>query len=223
MRVLVTGNEADHDCGFVGDALRDLGASLVPLLREDHVGWPALDGIDLVVSLGSSWSVYWHDVATSVKAEAALLRTAHDRGTPILGICFGSQVLAHALGGSVERAPLPEIGWYGVTPLPVADGLIDVGPWFQWHSDRWTAPDGAEVLAISPVGNQAFRIGRSTAVQFHPELNTLILDRWLDPIGRSEFAALGLDADALCHQTDREHDGARVRAAQFVDAVSRTW
>ena len=223
MRVLVIGNEADHDSGFVGDALRDLGASLVPLLREDHAGWPDLDGIDLVVSLGSSWSVYRPEVATSVEAEAALLRTAHDRGTPILGICFGSQVLAHALGGSVERAPLPEIGWYGVTPLPVADGLIDAGPWFQWHSDRWTAPDGAEVLAVSPVGNQAFRFGRSTAVQFHPELNPLILDRWLDSLGRAEVAALGLDADALRHQTDREHDAAQVRAAQFVEAVSHTW
>jgi hypothetical protein len=71
---------------------------------------------------------------------------------PVLGICFGAQALAAALGGQAIRAERPEVGW---TPIQThRPDLIEPGPWFQWHSDRWVLPDGgrrqARALGLDP-------------------------------------------------------------------------
>ena len=98
--------------------------------------------------MGSVQSVY--DEATIgswIGDELELIRAAHDAGTPVLGICFGAQAAAAALGGSVELSPITEIGWYH---LDGEDVPIDRGPWLQWHHDRFHPPPGAEVLATTP-------------------------------------------------------------------------
>jgi len=102
---------------------------------------------------------------------------------PILGVCFGAQALAAALGGTVSRAPRPEIGWHYVE---TDASWISRGPWFQWHSDRFTVPDGATELARSALAPQAFRHGRSLGVQFHPEVDGDIVSDWLDGRHRTE-------------------------------------
>ena len=60
-----------------------------------------------MLTLGSEWNVYQPETAALVDAEAALVRDVVERGIPLLGICFGAQVLAHALGGTVSRAATP--------------------------------------------------------------------------------------------------------------------
>jgi GMP synthase-like glutamine amidotransferase len=66
------------------------------------------------------------------------------------------------------RAERPEVGW---TPIQThRPDLIEPGPWFQWHSDRWVLPDGIRALARTGTAEQAFTAGRSLGVQFHPEL-----------------------------------------------------
>ncbi|MFM7044155.1 MAG: type 1 glutamine amidotransferase [Ilumatobacteraceae bacterium] len=114
MRALLISNFYDADAGFVGQRLRRHGYSFTECHRERRASWPTLEGHDLVVSLGSDWSVYWPHVATEVEAEAELIRSAHGAGIPVFGICYGNQIMAHALGGTVERAREPEIGWYDV-------------------------------------------------------------------------------------------------------------
>ena len=133
VRALVIANAVDADPGFVGQHLRVRGYSFTECHRERTVEWPALEGVDLVLLLGSEWSVYWPEVAGSVRAEAALVQSAHSRGTPILGICFGAQIVAHALGGSVGRAARPEVGWHSIESERPDD--IATGPWMQWHFD----------------------------------------------------------------------------------------
>ena len=73
-------NADDADAGFVGHHLRRHGYAFTECLRERPAEWPGLDGVDLVVLLGSEWSVYWPHVAESVGAEADLVRDAHERG-----------------------------------------------------------------------------------------------------------------------------------------------
>ena len=68
------------------------------------------------------------------------------------------------------RAERSEIGWYSVD-TDDAD-LVDAGPWFEWHHDRWVAPR-ARVLACTPAAEQAFAVGRTLAVQFHPEADAV--------------------------------------------------
>ena len=203
MHALVIGNRDDRDPGHVGRALEARGYHLLPLIREEPDGWVAPAGDDILVVLGSAWSVYWNDVAGLVEKEAAYLRAAHGADIPILAICFGAQMVASALGGTVGRAPHPEVGWHVVEPEP--ESPIEPGPWFQWHFDAFTLPPGARRLATSPAGPQAFALGRTLAVQFHPEIDPSIVERWcaesptdLEAVGvtRRELVAEVIAAEA---------------------------
>ena len=218
MLAYVTANRGDDDPGLVGERLAQRGYRLRVLHREDHTGWPALDDGALIVSLGSEWSVYWDHVAEPVQTEVALLRKAHERGVPVLGVCFGSQLLATALGGSVGRAPDAdvEIGWVDV-PHGAGQPSAVAGRWFQWHSDRWTLPIGAQLLAVTPAANQAFRCARTLAVQFHPEVTAAVVRRWAAEVDGAELFRLGVDPATLVAETVRLQADAAPRAHALVD------
>jgi GMP synthase-like glutamine amidotransferase len=171
---------------------------------------------DVIVPMGAPWSVYDHaTIGAWVLEELTFLRTAHEAGVPVLGICFGGQALAAALGGAVERAPEAEVGWIEIESD--APGLVDPGPWFQWHHDRWVAPPGAEVIARTPIAQQAYTIGRSMGVQFHPELTPEQLQGWLDNGGSTYLEAHGEDAGALLEVTERTASAAQARSRLLVD------
>ena len=220
MRAALIANRSDADPGLVGRALRQRGYSFVEFLREDFEGWPSLDGIDLVLAMGSSWSTYWEEVAGPVHAEQDLLRQAMARHLPILGICFGGQQLAETLGGVVTKAQSPEIGWYPVENVPetvnFAPKVLTEGPWMQWHYDRFTIPSGAIPLAQSAVGPQAMVCGRSLGLQFHPEATESIVRYWASGEGEAELAALSLSADQLVVDTRHNLDDAARRCDELV-------
>ena len=215
MRALLIANAADADPGFVGERFRHHGFAFTECFREQPDEWPSLDGHDLVLMLGSEWSVYWPQVAESVASEAALIRDAQLRGVPQFGICFGTQTMAHALGGTVERARTPEIGWYEiVSDVPEA---IAAGPWMQWHYDVITVPPGAEELARSEIGPQAWRMGRSFCTQFHPEATESMLSRWSRGAGAAELVSFGSSVEALMDDTRRNVIVSREHAEHLVD------
>jgi GMP synthase-like glutamine amidotransferase len=166
---------------------------------------------------GAPWSVYDRaSVGSWIDGELALLRDAHALDVPVLAICFGAQALAAALGGTVHRAPRPEIGWMAVESHE--PGLVPAGPWFQSHFDRFSIPPGAVELARSTVGSQAFRIGRSLGVQFHPELTEEILQLWIGLGLAREARKLGLDPDEQLARTRALRQQSRQRAHDLVDA-----
>lgn len=215
MRVLVIANRADPEAGFVGDALLARGAVLVPVWREAPGPLPGLTGTDVVLALGSDWSVYWDHVGEQVEREAAYLRAAVAAGVPVLGLCFGAQVLAHALGGRVELAPRPEIGWFTVeSDRPDA---LPPGPYAQWHVDRFVPPSGAVELARSPVGSQAFALGSAVGLQFHPEATPEMLHRWVSE-GAAGLADRGVDGPAVVATARSLAAEARDRAAVIVES-----
>lgn len=215
MRALLIANQNDADAGFVGERFRSHGFAFTEAFREHPGDWPTLDGIELVLLLGSEWSVYWPEVAANVAAEAELIRAAQARGVPQFGICFGNQSMAHALGGTVERARTPEIGWYDVVsdlPEVIADG-----PWLQWHYDVVTVPPGADELARSSVGPQAWRMGRSFCTQFHPEAHEAIMARWTAGPGAEELDRIGLTVEQVMAETRANTPISREHAARLVD------
>jgi GMP synthase-like glutamine amidotransferase len=216
MRALLIANGADADGGFVAERFRWHGFSFTECHRENLGDWPALDGYELVLTLGSEWSVYWPHVAESVAAEAELIRAAHTRDMPIYGICYGNQIMAHALGGTVERAREPEIGWKEiVSDLPE---VIAEGPWMQWHSDVVTVPAGAREMARSAVGPQAWRTGRSFCTQFHPEATETMIRRWaMSEGGSTELLKHGIKPDDLVEQTRCNVADSQPAAAHLVD------
>src|SRR5581483_3332037 len=158
LRVLVLQHEDPTPPGLIGDWLREYGAR-VETFRidlDDREVDPA--DYDLIVSLGSEFAAF-DDSKPFVRRETELMRRALDADVPVLGLCFGGQMLARVLGGRVFRSDRSEIGW-----LPVRSkdpDLVPEGPWFQWHFDSFTLPPGAEAIAESDVGPQAFVAGRS--------------------------------------------------------------
>ena len=126
---------------------------------------------DGVVVSGSQTSVYedrdWIHEAT------AWVRRVHAAGVPILGICWGHQFIAQALGGRVVDMDEYELGYRQVSRVG-EDQLFDGVPAqfvsFETHSDRVAElPTGAATLARNDAGLQAFRVGSAWGVQFHPE------------------------------------------------------
>ena len=215
MRVVVVRHHGVDSAGFIGDAFEARGAALAVHLLPDDGPLPALDGVDHVVVLGANSSV--NDPEPWIAAELAWLRAADEAGVPVLGICFGAQVLCAALGGRVEAMDRKEIGWTLVDSLD--HDVIPVGPWLEFHSDRCLLPATATVLARNDAGIQAFRIGRHLAFQFHPEVDGPQLKRWLDAGGDKDAERLGVDPGQFLADTIREEPAARGRADRLVAAA----
>lgn len=172
---------------------------------------------DAIVPMGAPWGA-WDDatIGSWLLPELEWLRSADEAGVPVLGICFGGQLLARAHGGSVARAPRPEIGWAAIwTQEP---DLVGPGPWFQFHYDRWQVPPGAREIARNSLASQAFVLRRNLAVQFHPELTAAALRGWLDLGGRAKVEEDGQDPDILFQHTLAEGEDAAARAHALVDA-----
>ena len=143
-----------------------------------------------------------------------MVKTAHDSGVKVLGICFGGQVLSKALGGNVESASRPEIGWHEVkanNPDSPINGL-----WFQWHYDKFSVPDGAEELARSETCTQAFSMGSSLGIQFHPEVSSTQLAKWV-MISKEELTKNNLDGTKLLDDTKINEVEASVRSESLLD------
>ena len=152
MRALVVGNGDDLDPGFVGHRLREHGYAFTECHREHPDRWPDLDGIELVLTLGSEWNVYRAATTELVESEAALIRRVIAEARPLIAICFGAQVLSHTLGGTVTRMAGTEVGWCDVEVM--ASDVPAGGPWLEWHDDAFTVPEGFRELARRDAGPQ---------------------------------------------------------------------
>ncbi len=220
MRVVVVRHHEEDSAGFIGAAFEARGARLSTILFPKEGQLPELDGLAHIVLLGSTGSVYDEGEARAwIDEELAWLRRADAAGVPVLGICFGAQVLAAASGGTVEHAGRQEIGWVMVDTADPE--LIPPGPWLEFHHDRCLPPANATVLARNDLGVQAYRLGRHLAVQFHPEVDGDQFRLWLDAGGRTEIEAAGLDPDRLLAQTIAEEPEAAARADRLVASALR--
>jgi len=151
-----------------------------------------------------------------VADEIAWLRSADDQSLPVLGICFGAQVLAAALGGAVRAAPRPEIGWISVSSD--APDLIGPGPWYSWHSDVIELPPAASELARNEFCPQAYAIGPHLAVQFHPEVTAALAGAWAAAPGAAEeLGRARVDAGAFARESERMAPLARDGAIRLFD------
>jgi GMP synthase-like glutamine amidotransferase len=215
-RALIVEHERATPGGLIYDWLHDHGAAIDELrIDVDDRGVDPTE-YDLIVPLGSEFAAY-DDTIPWIEREKRLLRKAVNSDVAVLGICFGGQLLARVLGGRSFRAAASEIGWLTVRSHDPA--LVPEGPWFQWHFDTFTTPVGATVLAETDVGPQAFVVGRSLGLQFHPEVTPEIMDEWVRTY-RHELDADGIDPEVLLAETRRRADSARVTSRRLFDAYA---
>jgi GMP synthase-like glutamine amidotransferase len=215
VRALVIQYDADAPGGLVSDWLRERGAEDdVYLVSVDAAGAPDPRDYDLIVPLGSEAAAY-DDAVPWLTDQLTMLRRATEADVPVLGICFGTQLLARALGGEAMPNQRPEIGW---VPIHSDDPeLIAEGPWLEWHYDTFTPPPGARLLAHSAAGPQAYTIGRSLGVQFHPEVTVDIVADWVFG-GRAKLERDGVDSQRLLTETRAQDAANRARARRLLDS-----
>ncbi len=192
-----------HD--WIATGLREGGAGDIrvvdaqagaPMPPVDNLAGIVLTGSHAMVSDREAWS----------EALVPWLRQAVKAETPLLGICYGHQLLAHALGGEVGFHPDGvEIGTVTVqrNAASASDPLLGSLPMaFEAQSTHWQSvrklPPGAVLLAGNAFErHHAYRVGPSAwGVQFHPEFSDEALRAYLDGLGPT-LAKVGQDAQAI--------------------------
>lgn len=177
--------------------------------------WPELGDPVFLCCLGARNSPLDRHVP-AVAGTIRMVAQAVRKRVPVLGLCYGGQVLAHVLGGTVENSPEPQHGWYEVQTA--APEVVAEGPWLQWHYDRFTLPPGASELARTGTTLQAFSQGPHLGTQFHPESTVEIVTRWART-DTEHLAQIGItDGEARLHSGRHFATAARAAAFQLFDA-----
>jgi len=209
-------------------------------LREEHIPFrivdlgsgeapPPLEGFNSLVVMGGPMGVYELERYPHLVIESRIIREAINRDMRVLGICLGSEMIAHCLGADVYSGPEKEIGWYHVELT--GDGLKDplmrrlaihprVGVFwrkfkvFHWHGDTFNLPLDAVLLASSELyKNQAFRYGDNVyGFQFHIEVTKDMLTEWFQGMP---------DVDKIMKETERIYEEYTGRTMNFYKVFFR--
>jgi GMP synthase (glutamine-hydrolysing) len=198
LRAAVYQHIACEPPGVFEDVMRERGWAIVRIELDEGEPLGGHNECDAIVVMGGPMGAYEQERFPWLGSELASLRTAIVSGTPVFGVCLGSQLIAASLGGRAYPGTTPEIGVLDVELTaagredPVMGVLPPRFPALQWHSDTFELPDGAVRLAGSPAyRNQAFRYGELTyAFQFHIEVTPAMAAEW----GRVPAYAAALDA-----------------------------
>jgi len=194
---------------------------------------PDLSRYDGLVVLGGPMNVDEVKKYPHLAVEIEAIKTALEREIPILGICLGAQLTAVALGASVGKNAVKEIGWYDVSLTehgqkdPILKHFEKIEKIFQWHGDTFEIPKGAAHLATSPsCKNQAFRYGKKCyCFQFHLEVDAPMVERWLDiPASLEQMRNAKIDPEGIRKQNhkyiDRSLQLGRKTFSAYIDLFS---
>ena len=179
--VLLVQNTKIEGSGYLGDLLNNDGFEITsvnakhePLSKKDF---------SLVVILGAHESA--NDDLPYLHAEQQLIKNCVEKNIPVLGICLGSQLIAKTFGAKVYSGQQKEIGFYKDLKIynnsTFFSGFKNPFTVFHWHGDTFDLPEGAVRLVSSEhYQNQAFQYKSAVGLQFHLEVNEIMVNLWLD-------------------------------------------
>jgi GMP synthase (glutamine-hydrolysing) len=233
--VLVVLHDPDDNLGELAPPLAESGIRIVmwDAGRNPDAGPSSLDDFAGIISLGAYAGVREEAEKAWMPVEKALMQQAIERRMPVLGLCFGAQLLAAAAGAAFRPSPVPELGWTRVSPTPEAaadpvvapltgEGAMDV---FHYHFDSFELPEGATLLGETDGIIEAFRVGECAwGLQFHLEVGLATQLAWIAS-DRGAFERAGAEPaeqEALSHEKWRQYrDRAHAVGAAFATEVRR--
>jgi GMP synthase (glutamine-hydrolysing) len=178
MRPRIALLDASHNTPHTAQNFRRELAADVSVFSVVDGEFPEYDAADAIVVSGSRASVYWDE--PWIDETRSWVREALDQGLPALGICWGHQLLADLLGGTVEPMGEYELGYRTVhhTGADIFEDVPESFTVFTTHSDAVTdLPDGAELIAENDYGVHGFRHGNVYGLQSHPEYDAETAER----------------------------------------------
>jgi GMP synthase (glutamine-hydrolysing) len=190
MRVAIVENTRYTHHGQIGVALHEAGAMIDLYTPWADGRLPKPDSFDALVVLGGEQNARADATHPYLPELAALMQQTALSGKATLGVCLGSQILARGAGAENLIGTTPEFGWVEVTLTEAgrADPVLGALPLtfdiFEWHSDTFTPPPEAVILAQNARALQSFRIGRAGyATQFHFEASRAVVGDWVRRFG----------------------------------------
>ena len=213
--------------GYLGDYLQQRSIPWeVECVDESQPINPRTDDVSALVFMGAAVSV--NDRLPWMEGELALIRRAIQEGVPILGVCFGAQMMSRALGGEVTRGADMEIGWHPVQAIPGNDddnwlqGLPERFTAFHWHADTFTLPAGSRwILESDYYPHQGFALGDHLGLQFHLEMTSEMVKGWIDRYGGDlvSGATCRQSKEMILHDLDRHI----ARLHEISDVIYGNW
>lgn len=165
-------------------------------LEQQGIPWQLI-AIDAGESIPQSASAYAglcfmggpmsvNDPLPWIAPVCALIRDAVANGIPVIGHCLGGQLISKALGGTVKRNPVKEIGWgqamaedHVLARHWLGEHAGKTGTVFQWHGETFSLPNEATRIISSPFcANQMFVLGPHLAMQCHVEMTPEMIATW---------------------------------------------
>jgi GMP synthase-like glutamine amidotransferase len=231
MRLHILQHVPFEDEGAIGSWANLRRHTLTRTRLFDTDRFPPQKRFDALIVLGGPMNVYDYDRHSWLLHEKTYILDAIRRGTPVLGVCLGAQLIADVMGARIRRNPCREIGWFPVSLLSAGrrSYLFSHSPGgftaCHWHDDTFSIPQGAVRIAKSDAcANQAFMIGNMViGLQFHLEYSARNLKAMIRKAGNKlvEERFVQVAADLLA-------DPSRIQAAQellftLLDAWTARW
>lgn len=199
--------------GSIETWLEDAGYDITSTQLYDSINFPKVEAFDFLVVMGGSMSINDEDNYPWLVEEKKFIKRTIEAGKPILGICFGAQLIANSMGGEVFQNTAKEIGWFPIQATKSDNNAVFQFPEevdvFHWHGETFTLPPGAVQIAESKAcKNQAFQMGTHVmGLQFHlettPESAQAVVDNCRDELVDGEY--IQTERDILSVPQKRYH------------------
>lgn len=230
-KILVIVHDIDDHLNEMANPIAEAGILMDTWdVQNDQENIPALDNLeqyDGIISLGAHAGVLEEAEHPWMSHERKIMQWALDTETPLLGLCFGSQLLASTAGARIYKADKGEFGWTKINLLPEASSDPVLGSMsqnadtFHFHYDTFDLPENAVLLAETNGMNEAFRVGeKAWATQFHPEVGVAQQLAWLSTY-RWAFAKEGIDVASQIEKTHELAATYRKQAWDLADAFAK--
>ncbi|MBI2617250.1 type 1 glutamine amidotransferase [Candidatus Gottesmanbacteria bacterium] len=230
MKVLVFQHVSHEHPGSLSEFAKEFGVQLPTISFWEKYSIPKISLFDGLLVMGGPMGVYEPaDIFPSRDDEIAAVKEAVKQKIPILGLCLGSQLLAHALGAKVhpniqKGKHVKEIGYYRVhltsagQKSPLFRGFSDIIDVLQWHGDTFDLPKDATHLATSPLcQNQAFSYRSAYGCLFHMEFTPEMVETQIEVDRKWIHKDFDIDETLLKNQAREYASKMKSQARKFFE------